>query len=322
MGGRSWVGRCHGSGVDVGDGPWCDVGPADGWRPSTTAAGEFSISSRACGRTLAPREASGGPYTVRPRGKVAAEIEEHHATETSGHPALWATMLQRDLPSNRPPKGYPVRHSGAARSIAAFTGLLLLQLTFLAAMRRLIGPERVNPADLLTGCRALCATAILTAATVGSADDAREQGRRVAGLALIVGMVTDRVDGRLARRFGATRLGAVMDIEADSSLTLAMAVTAVQWGRLPRYVHIPPLLRYSDLVRTLRRNAIFTGDAIWWCRASGAAQMMLFLSAMVASQSGAASRGLRQASLIVSSTQLATQLLDGRRRFGSEAVQV
>jgi hypothetical protein len=116
-------------------------------------------------------------------------------------------------------------------------------------------------------------------------------------------------------------LGAVMDIEADSLLTLAMAVAAVRWGRLPRYVLIPPLLRYSDLVRTLRRNSIFTGDAIWWCRASGAAQMLLFLSSMVASQRGAASLGLRQASLIVSSTQLATQLLDGQRRFKSEAVR-
>jgi len=204
----------------------------------------------------------------------------------------------------------------------AFIGLLLLQLTFLAAMRRRIGPERANPADLLTGCRALCATAILAAATVGRADGTREHSRRVAGLALVAGIVTDRVDGRLARRFGATRLGAVMDIEADSLLTLAMAVAAVQWGRLPRYVLIPPLLRYSDLVRTLRRNAIFTGDAIWWCRASGAAQMMLFLCAMIAGQREAASRGLRRASLIVSSTQLATQLLDGRRRFRSEAVQV
>jgi phosphatidylglycerophosphate synthase len=273
---------------------------------------------RAC---HSPREALLGPYTVRPRGQVATELAEHRATLSSRLPAPWATMLRRDRPRNRQPPGYPLRHSGAARSIAAFIGLLLLQLTFLAAMRRRIGPERVNPADLLTGCRALCATAILTAATVGPADDTREQGRRVAGLALIVGMVTDRVDGRLARRFGATRLGAVMDIEADSLLTLAMAVAAVRWGRLPRYVLIPPLLRYSDLVRTLRRNSIFTGDAIWWCRASGAAQMLLFLSSMVASQRGAASLGLRQASLIVSSTQLATQLLDGQRRFKSEAVR-
>jgi phosphatidylglycerophosphate synthase len=198
------------------------------------------------------------------------------------------------------------------------TGLVLLQLTFLAAMRRRIGPERVNPADPLTGCRALCATAILTAATVGRADGTWEQGRRVAGIALVAGIATDRVDGRLARRFGATRLGAVMDIEADSLLTLAMAEAAVRWGRLARYVLIPPLLRYSDLVRTLRRREIFTGDAIWWCRASGAAQMLLFLSAMVASQRGVASPGLRRASLIVSFTQLTTQLLDGRRRFGPE----
>ena len=251
-----------------------------------------------------------------------AEHEDHRVTLSSEHPAPGTTMTRRDRPSNPLPESYPLWHSGAAQSIATFIGLLLLQLTFLAAMRRRIGPERVSPADLLTGCRALCATAILTAATVGRPNDTRGQGRRVAGLALVAGIATDRVDGRLARRFGATRLGAVMDIEADSLLTLAMAVAAVQWGRLPRYVLIPPLLRYSDLVRTLRRNAIFTGDAIWWCRASGAAQMMLFLCAMIAGQREAASRGLRRASLIVSSTQLATQLLDGRRRFKSDAVQV
>jgi phosphatidylglycerophosphate synthase len=189
-------------------------------------------------------------------------------------------------------------------------------------MRRRIGPEKVTPADLLTGCRALSASAILTASMVESSDGPRGYGRRIAGLALVAGIVTDRFDGRLARRFGATRLGAVMDIEADSLLTLAMAVATVRWGCLPRYVLIPPLLRYSDLVRTLRRSEIFTGDAIWWCRASGAAQMLLFLSAMVASQRRVASRGLHRASLIVSFTQLATQLLDGRRRFGSEVVRV
>jgi phosphatidylglycerophosphate synthase len=195
-------------------------------------------------------------------------------------------------------------------------------LTFLAAMRRRIGPERVNPADLLTGCRALFASAILTAALVESSGDPKGHGRRIAGVALVAGIASDRFDGSLARRFGATRLGAVMDIEADSLLTLAMAVAAVRWGRLPRYVLIPPLLRYSDLVRTLRRSEIFTGDAIWWCRASGAAQMLLFLFSMVTSQRGVTSRGLHQASLIVSFTQLATQLLDGRRRFRSGAVRV
>jgi len=208
------------------------------------------------------------------------------------------------------------------QSIAMFTGLVLLQLKFLAAMRRRIGPERVNPADLLTGCRALSASAILTAAMVECSDGTRGHGRGVAGLALVAGIVTDWFDGKLARRFGATRLGAVMDIESDSLLTLAMAVAAVRWAHLPRYVLIPPLLRYSDLVRTLRRGEIFTGDAIWWCRASGAAQMLLFLSATVANQRGVASRSLRRASLIVSFTQLATQLLDGRRRFGSQAVRV
>jgi hypothetical protein len=187
-------------------------------------------------------------------------------------------------------------------------------------MRRRIGPEKVTPADLLTGCRALSASAILTAAMVESSDGPRGYGRRIAGLALVAGIVTDRFDGRLARRFGATRLGAVMDIEADSLLTLAMAVAAVRWGRLPHYVLVPPLLRYSDLVRTLKERDLYGRRNLVVPGLRRGADAAVSLRNGCQSAPGRLTR-LHRASLIVSFTQLATQLLDGRR-FGSEVVRV
>lgn len=183
-------------------------------------------------------------------------------------------------------------------------------------MRRRIGPEPANPADLLTGYRAVCAAGILTAVATGPAVRTEGQQRRLFVLAVLASTVTDWCDGPLARRFGPTQLGAVMDIEADSLLTLALAAAAVRWGRLSRLALIPPLVRYSDLVRTVRDGAIFTGDAIWWCRASGSAQMLCFLLALVLSHQQHSTSRLRRVAIVVSVTQLATQILDGRRRFG------
>jgi len=189
-------------------------------------------------------------------------------------------------------------------------------------MRRRIGPERPTPADILTGSRAACAAAILTSATVGPAQLTPEQARRLVLLALLASTVTDWLDGPLARRCGPTRLGAVMDIEADSLLTLALAVAAVRWGRLPALVLVPPIMRYGDLVRTVRRGAIFSGDAIWWCRVTGGAQMLLFLVALAPCPHERYRRSLRRVAVVIASLQLATQVRDGRRRFGSRSVSV
>lgn len=206
----------------------------------------------------------------------------------------------------------------SARTGTTFTVLLAIQLIFLRAMRRRTGPEPLNPADLVTGARAALATGVL-AKTVSNQRLGAHSGRRVAILAGLIGIGTDWIDGTLARRFGSTRRGAIMDIEADSLLTLAMAVAAFRWGRLPRYVLIPPLLRYGDLVRTLRRGAIFTGDDVWWCRASGAVQMLTFLVAVSLASRPQDVPLLRGASVVVSTLQIATQLLDGRRRFRTYA---
>jgi phosphatidylglycerophosphate synthase len=222
------------------------------------------------------------------------------------------------------PWGWMTRPATATtrRPIAKVAGLILIQLVFLAAMRQRIGRERPTPADLLTGCRAACATAILSRAWVGHPERTPERVRRLVVLAALAATLTDWVDGPLARRFGPTRLGAVMDIEADSLLTLAMAVAAIRWGGLPLLALAPPIVRYYDLVRTLRRGVVFTGDNIWWCRASGAAQMLLLLLAVAPNRPRLAGRGLRRAAIAVSLAQLATQILDGRRRFGPLAASM
>jgi phosphatidylglycerophosphate synthase len=215
-------------------------------------------------------------------------------------------------------RGYPRRAGGAWRARVTFAGLVVLQLAFLGTMRHRIGPERPSPADLLTGFRAVCAAGILAVATA-PAEPTMNQRRRLFVLAVLASTVTDWCDGPLARRFGPTRLGAVMDIEADSLLTLALAAAAVQWGGLPRLSLIPPIVRYSDVVRTVQRGALFTGDAVWWCRVSGSAQMLCFLLALVPGRRQSA-RHLRQAAVAASLAQLVTQALDGRRRFGRVAL--
>jgi phosphatidylglycerophosphate synthase len=211
------------------------------------------------------------------------------------------------------------RRVDAFRALVTFAGLIVLQLALLRTMRRRIGPEPPNPADLLTGSRVVCAAGILTAAVTGPGVQTQKQQRRLFVLAVLAATVTDWCDGPLARRFGPTRLGAVMDIEADSLLTLALAAAAVQWGGLSRLVLIPPVVRYSDLVRTVRHGMIFTGDAIWWCRASGGAQMLCFLLALAPGRQPSSRSRLRRVAIAVSLAQLATQARDGRRRFGSRS---
>lgn len=93
-------------------------------------------------------------------------------------------------------------------------------------------------ANLLTLSRA--GSAALLAGTAA----APQVGRRIAWWALIWGGPSDWLDGPLARRGGATALGALLDIEADSWLTLWAAMAAWRTGALPVFTVLPPLLRY------------------------------------------------------------------------------
>ena len=63
-------------------------------------------------------------------------------------------------------------------------------------------------------------------------------------MALLWGGPSDWLDGRLARLDGATSLGALLDIEADSWLSLWAAAAAYRAGDLPALSLLPPVVRY------------------------------------------------------------------------------
>ena len=70
--------------------------------------------------------------------------------------------------------------------------------------------------------------------------------RATSWIALLYGaIVSDWLDGPIARRLGTSEVGAMFDIEADSWLTLCSSAAAVTWGGLPTYVVAPPIARFQ-----------------------------------------------------------------------------
>jgi len=116
-------------------------------------------------------------------------------------------------------------------------------------------------ANALTAFRACCGVLLLL---------------RPTWLAFLAGVLSDWLDGPLARRAGATAAGARFDLEADSLLTLGAAVAAVRCGA-PRVVLLAPIARYG--VHLLRPG--LTADETRWDRVTGVAQMAL-LGAVIA----------------------------------------
>lgn len=102
-------------------------------------------------------------------------------------------------------------------------------------------------------------------------------------IALLYGaIVSDWLDGPIARRLGTSETGAMFDIEADSWLTLCSSAAGVTWGGLPAYVVAPPVARYVRLAalhRLVPYRQLISGDPLW-TRHIGMAQMMLFIAAL------------------------------------------
>ena len=95
-------------------------------------------------------------------------------------------------------------------------------------------------------------------------------------------IVSDWLDGPIARRLGTSEVGAMFDIEADSWLTLCSSAAAVTWGGLPAYVVAAPVARYvriAALRRWVPYRQLVSGDPLW-TRHIGMAQMMLFIAAL------------------------------------------
>lgn len=107
-------------------------------------------------------------------------------------------------------------------------------------------------ADALTAVRVLCGAILVIRASLGL---------------LLVGVLSDWIDGPLARRAGPTQRGARADLEADSILTLGAALAAMRCGA-PAVVLVAPVLRYAIVPARLR-------DDVRWDRGTDVAQMLL-----------------------------------------------
>ena len=99
-------------------------------------------------------------------------------------------------------------------------------------------------------------------------------------VAVFSATIVDWLDGPIARHEGPTRIGAVLDIESDSWLTLWCAGAAVAWGGLPWIVLLAPLVRYIHPLLDLRAGEPPSGGGPWWSRVTGMTQMALLLAAI------------------------------------------
>jgi phosphatidylglycerophosphate synthase len=105
-------------------------------------------------------------------------------------------------------------------------GLACGAITTVALTRA--GPPALGPADLITLARA-----VLTCALAGLVADSFVHGAEVAVLVAlaIVALVSDAVDGRVARRTGPSSFGAQFDGEVDALLILVLSVYVAEEGR-------------------------------------------------------------------------------------------
>jgi hypothetical protein len=130
------------------------------------------------------------------------------------------------------------RRYGLVAGGRATLGLLLALGAQYGGLLRLLrraggGPHTPGVADALTLSRATAAAVLPAILASGILDRTGLAGRLCWGSLLWGETVSDWFDGTLARRPGATPLGATLDMESDSWLTLWAAIAAVAWGDLP-----------------------------------------------------------------------------------------
>jgi hypothetical protein len=145
-------------------------------------------------------------------------------------------------------------------------------------------------ADALTTLRGLCGAILVVRPSLG---------------VLLAGIVTDWIDGPLARRAGPTAHGARFDREADSLLTLGAAIAAARAGA-PRVLLLAPLLRY--VVAALRKRPL-DDDGVLLDRVTGVAQMAVFAAILAPRPL----RGLGLFALPMSAARCAALLVQAQR---------
>jgi phosphatidylglycerophosphate synthase len=147
-----------------------------------------------------------------------------------------------------------------------------------------------HAADGLTALRAMCGLVLPFRPSVA---------------VLIAAVVTDWLDGPLARGQRPTAHGPQFDLEADSLLTLGAAIAAVRAGA-PRVVLLAPLARYA--VAGLRRGSL-DRDGVRWDRITGVGQM----AALAVALAPMPFRALRIVTLPVSAARCAAVLVQAQR---------
>ena len=177
------------------------------------------------------------------------------------------------------------RHHGptAAARFAAGSILTILAQQSLVAMAASRRKARLGAVDAITLSRGAAAALLLGVHTSGVRCRTGFAGW-LGWVSLVYGaVVCDWLDGPLARRLGATSpLGALLDLEGDSWLTLVTASSAVTWGGLPGYCIVAPLARYANLIVAMRRipyERVYVDEPAW-ARPLGIAQMSLLTAAL------------------------------------------
>ena len=211
--------------------------------------------------------------------------------------------------------------AGARFAAGAVLATLAQQaLVGAAVSRRRSGLTAVDAMTLSRGV----ASAILLGLVVSGVRDRQGRAGWIGWASLVYGsVVCDWLDGPIARRLGLTsELGALLDLESDSWLTLAAASAAVTSGGLPEYCLAAPLARYALMGAALRRMpyASFRAGEPAWARPLGIAQMALFTAANAPFGEAGTRAAVRVAAPPVALSQLLGLLLahgrSRRRRAG------
>jgi phosphatidylglycerophosphate synthase len=200
-------------------------------------------------------------------------------------------------------------------ALAGLAAALVLQRAFLWACQRRIGPERASTADLITLSRGASGALLVGLLAARLRDRTGPAGWLAWAATLWAATLGDWLDGPLARRRGPTRLGAALDIEADSWVTLWSAAYAVFGRALPSWCLLAPVARYLHPLLDARAGRLPRGGGPWWARVTGAAQMGMVLLALAPTRRSWRRRLLRTITGPISIGQLVVQLtLLARRR--------
>ena len=214
---------------------------------------------------------------------------------------------------------------GRAAGVRFATGSLAVVLTqhALVAVAARRKKARLTPIDAMTLSRGLAA-ALLVGLLASGVRHRNGLAGWMGWCSMVYGsIVCDWLDGPIARRTGATSdLGALLDLESDSWLTLAAGASATAWGGLPAYCLAAPLVRYILLLMALRKlpySKIYL-DEPPWARQTGIAQGALFTAALAPFGGRATRFALRVATPIVAPLQLLVMMVlyrRLRRRYGT-----